>query len=374
MNQHKHCPSCNASIPIHERRCPFCDAKQLTSAESRIFHFLGEMVPGKAPATAMLFFINIAIFVLVCIDIIHQPDTSLSSILWAPPTDVILRWGAHVRGHLEWWRLITANFLHIGLIHIAFNLSVLKAIGPEVERHFGSAMTFAAFVFLGFGSMLCSNVFGGTGLVAGASGALMAYVGMVAAAGHRSKTALGIEIRNKMLKWGAFVLGFGLLLSFSSSMGVDNIAHLSGLILGGLAGMILPTKGVTGFSKPWKIRLSAFCCIAAIAATILGGVGLVRQKQSIDAFHTCTTGLKSAVPAASVRTDCEIALEKNPSELGAYHNLALYYMRTQKPNMAIETCQKSLEYFTRQDIVAGSPLCTELLGLKGNASNPDSKK
>src|SRR5260221_1185872 len=70
--------------------------------------------------------------------------------------------------HHQWYRLITAMFLHGGLIHIGFNMMALMQLGPALEELYGSARYFFLYIFtraFGFlvSSFLCTNLLGASG-------------------------------------------------------------------------------------------------------------------------------------------------------------------------------------------------------------------
>ena len=288
----KTCHSCQSVIPIDAKECPCCNQPQLNAFEVRVERIIKGILPSRMPATRVLMVAIIAYFILISIEIIFHSEFGLKEALINPPGEIIYRRGAHLRGDLVWWRLITANFVHFGIIHIVFNAWALKAVTPYIERTFGAALTIASFILLGTGSMLVSNVLGGTGLVAGASGALMGFIGMAAIAAHQENTTLSLQIRNSMIKWAVFVIVFGLVVSFSGTMGVDNTAHISGAILGVIAGYILPKQSTTGFTKRSMIRGSRLLCLLTVGLCIaaFGKMGLSNVSEKYQ--RECINNIK----------------------------------------------------------------------------------
>ena len=143
----KICHSCQAELPLNEKVCPFCHQKQLSALEVLIERFIRAIMPRYIPATRVLFISIIVYFIIISIDIVLHTDFGLKGALLAPPGEIIYRWGAHQRGDFVWWRLVTANFVHFGIMHIAFNAYALRMISPYIERSYGSAAYAEGFGF-----------------------------------------------------------------------------------------------------------------------------------------------------------------------------------------------------------------------------------
>ena len=265
----KICHGCQAELPMDEKQCPYCHEHQLTRFEVAWGKFFSSTIAHHVPTTFFLILVLVVYFIIITIAIMVHPAFGFMDALMLPPGDMIYRWGAQLRGEHVWWRLVTANFVHIGLIHIAFNVYALRMVCPYVERTYGSGQTLFSFVLLGTGSMLCSNFLGGSGLVAGASGGLMAFIGMAAVSAHLEHTELSLEVRNSMIKWALVTFVFGLVVSLSHTMGIDNIAHVSGFVLGVLAGYIMPKQSTTGFTHLWMIRAARAAALCAVIAVVV---------------------------------------------------------------------------------------------------------
>ncbi len=148
--------------------------------------------------------------------------------------NVLVDLGAKVNEYIalgEWWRLFTAMFLHIGVMHLLFNLYALYAIGSLVEAYFGH-VRFAVIYLLGglFGS-LGSYAFSAS-ISAGASGAIFAIIGAAAVYFFRYRDnfgARGRAVLQNMVLVLAINFAFGLM-----GDGVDNWGHFGGLVGGAL--------------------------------------------------------------------------------------------------------------------------------------------
>ncbi len=131
----------------------------------------------------------------------------------------------------QYWRLLTAMFLHYGLAHVLLNMLALLQLGPVVESALGRSRFLALYLLAGLSGTTASYVFGNVGVPsAGASGAIF---GLFAAAFViEKKRGSGAASQYAVL------LGINLLLTFSISF-IDKRAHVGGLIGGALAALVL---------------------------------------------------------------------------------------------------------------------------------------
>ncbi|MGL4651709.1 MAG: rhomboid family intramembrane serine protease [Caldilineaceae bacterium] len=153
--------------------------------------------------------------------------------------DVLVLLGAKVNEYVavgEWWRLFTAMFLHIGILHLIFNMYAIFAIGPLVEGYYGS-VRFAVIYLVGglFGS-LASFAFSPS-ISAGASGAVFAIAAAAAVYFYRYRENFGARGR-AILQNMLIVLGANLVFGMASQ-GVDNWGHVGGMVGGLITGWAL---------------------------------------------------------------------------------------------------------------------------------------
>src|SRR5207249_11222158 len=97
----------------------------------------------------------------------------------------------------EWWRLVTAMFLHGGLIHIGFNMMALMQFGPALEELYGSARYLFLYVVTGALGFFVSAWIGHFSL--GASGALLGLVGAMLAVTTKRGGSFMRELRSRLL-------------------------------------------------------------------------------------------------------------------------------------------------------------------------------
>lgn len=133
----------------------------------------------------------------------------------------------------EWWRLITAMFVHIGPLHLLMNMYALFLFGPAVENRYGRARFLALYLAAGFlGSAFSIAFTPGPGMRAGASGGVFGILGCWIAFYVRHRNARGSSDQLRSL---FFLVGINLFFGFRIG-GIDNFAHLGGLAGGFIAG------------------------------------------------------------------------------------------------------------------------------------------
>ena len=151
---------------------------------------------------------------------------------------VLLRLGAKFGPLIlagQWWRLVTAIFLHGGLLHIGMNLWCLFDLGPEVESLFSTPKFIVLYLATGVFGFVLSMFWSPRGLSIGASGAVLGLIGVLIGASYHHGT-LGKDYRSRLWRWVIYILIFGLLPIFA----VDNAAHIGGLLSGLALGYFIP--------------------------------------------------------------------------------------------------------------------------------------
>jgi len=169
----KICPACGALVGISATRCHECGASlrfSLAALSKKLSGVFGEQ---ETPVTSALLVANILMFGVSWVALASEGRGGGFKILWGMGGETVYRLGASYGpsifyGH-EWWRLVTAMFLHGGLIHIGFNMMSLMQLGPALEELYGSARYVFLYVVTGAFGFLVSAWFGNFSL--GASGA-----------------------------------------------------------------------------------------------------------------------------------------------------------------------------------------------------------
>jgi rhomboid protease GluP len=134
--------------------------------------------------------------------------------------------GAAIRVYHQYYRLITAGFLHGGWLHILMNCWVLWDLGAQVEELYGAPrMTVFYFLSTVAGFLTCAY-WNPQAPTLGASAGLFGLIGAMIALGVRTRNSMGQAIRAHYIRWAIYGLLFGLL------PGISNAAHLGGLAAG----------------------------------------------------------------------------------------------------------------------------------------------
>lgn len=175
----------------------------------------------------------------------------------------------------QWWRLLTALFVHVNLAHVLLNMWALWGSGRLTERLYGR--WFFAFIYLASGlcASLTSLMWDPARVSAGASGAVFGVLGaFLACLARQRRTTPPTILRTHWISTSAFVL-FNLL-NGAVQAGIDNAAHIGGLLSGFVLGCLLirpldPEERLRGSRERWSAALAVTAAVAAVALLQLGG-------------------------------------------------------------------------------------------------------
>ena len=145
-------------------------------------------------------------------------------------------WGPAIREG-QYYRLLTGIFLHGGILHLLFNCYALYVIGSQVENFLGRIKFAIIYLVAGISGALFSVIFGGNFASIGASGAIFGLMGALVYFGYHYRVYLGTVIKSQIIP----LIVLNLLLGFCMP-GIDNFAHIGGLIGGTLMSIALGVK------------------------------------------------------------------------------------------------------------------------------------
>jgi rhomboid protease GluP len=188
----------------------------------------------------------------------------------SPDPRQLLAWGGnYLPATLEEpVRLLTAMFLHGGLIHLAFNMWALWDTGRLAERFYGNWQLLLIYMVSGLCGSMASLFFAASRSVSvGASGAIFGVVGCLLAATltkpHRLPPALVKSMRSSMFAFIGYSLFMGFVVGF-----IDNAAHIGGLVGGFVMGAVLAEKfDHDEFKRQAPMRAVAACGLALVVLT-----------------------------------------------------------------------------------------------------------
>jgi rhomboid protease GluP len=179
------------------------------------------------------------------------------------PQQLVL-WGANwgpLSLTIQPWRLLTSNYLHGGLGHIATNMFCLWGLGRLTESFYSKADFLLAYTFTGVcGSMLSVLVTPWGAPSVGASGAVFGLAGLMVATMKWGHIPLPNEVRTDIYGQVMRFSVLNLLIGFTVPH-IDNMGHLGGLLSGVLAGVVLgkrldPSAGSVAYRRrAWAVLI-----------------------------------------------------------------------------------------------------------------------
>ena len=226
------------------------------------------------PVTFGLAGLNIAIFAVMVF---------FGAGLWHSSSEVPLAWGANFGPATQdgqWWRLGSAMFLHFGLIHLAMNMLALWDAGRLVERMYGSVRFGLLYLSAGVGGNLLSLVLRGEQAVSGgASGAIFGIYGaLFVGLWHERHHLHRHEFR--WLFWGGGCFAAAMITIGQMLPNIDNAAHVGGLIVGAITGIILARPLSANAGMPQRLRWVAAALLLTSAVLLIINIPAPRYRWS----------------------------------------------------------------------------------------------
>jgi len=273
-----------------EPQCHVCGAPraqpqpQLSLRERYNLSYASAILSRPYIFTIVFLVLNIFVFLLM-----WQADKmSTSALLVSFNEDVLLAFGAKTNyligsGH-EWWRLVMPMFIHVDVFHLVINMYGLWAIGPWVEKLYGSAKFVVFWITTGVAGVAASylTVIPGShpGRIAsfliknidtpsaGASGALFGLVGVL--------FAFGLKYRRELPEGFKQAFGAGMLpvillnvgIGFAARSFIDNAAHMGGLLSGAALGAVISYKRPgqsSGVAIVWRVAQILALLLVAVS-------------------------------------------------------------------------------------------------------------
>lgn len=257
------CPNCNKLISADEPTCPHCGISRpgswwKTIPITRSLFGGDQIIRTLIYANAGMYLISL-VLIPSGLGLTADPFRFLS-----PSGNSLLLLGSTGtvpidQGH-RWWTLISANYLHGGILHILFNMLALRQIGPLVLREYGVHRFITLYTLGGVFGFFVSYL-AGVAFTIGASAALCSLIGASIYYGKSRGGTYGQAIYKQMSGW---ILGL-LLLGFLP--GINNWGHGGGIVAGVALGFLLGYKEKTRQNLVHKI-LAAICVVSTIAVVV----------------------------------------------------------------------------------------------------------
>lgn len=245
------CPSCRALVDTGERYCPHCQ-ERLGRRIGGIGKLLQNLVPNFAPVTYLVLTINFLWFVIIFATQRDSTGQDLRTFLMGGSVKSIVQWGgdaALLVSQGQWWRLISAIFIHIGVIHLLFNSYALIFIGPLLEELLGRERFLVIYVGTGVFGFVVSNIYyHPVHVTAGASGAIFGLIGAGIILSRRW-AAWGSMLKEQLVHWAIYGLGYGIFI------GANNAAHFGGFLSGMGIAFLLRNPASCSFREEisWRV-------------------------------------------------------------------------------------------------------------------------
>lgn len=248
------CPRCKQLIGSEETVCSWCGASR-SAPWWRFLNWTTETIGGD-------WFVK----TIITVNILYYIATLLadrSGGFLSPSRESLMMFGATGTIPIDYfgrgWSLLTANYLHGGIIHLIFNLAALRQIAPWTAAEYGQSRMFVIYTLGGVSGYLISYS-AGIPFTIGASAAICALVGALLYYGKSRGGAYGNSVYRELSGWVITIFIFGLIFP-----GINNWGHGGGLAGGALLGMILgytEKKRETFFHH----TLAVICAAATVVA------------------------------------------------------------------------------------------------------------
>jgi len=257
------CPNCRRLISRDEPACPYCGMVRPGARWKRTF--AGVISLRRIDPVMAILTINVVFFLLSILINPAALGLSANPLTFLSPSDGSLfllgATGALPMAYGRWWTLISASFLHGGILHIFFNMMALRQLAPFVIDAFGPYRFAILYVWTGIAGFLLSVV-AGVQFTIGASAPICGLIGAILYYGKSRGGFYGEAIYRQAMGWVVGLILFGIFLP-----GINNWAHGGGIVSGMLIAFL------TGYderkTETWMHRILGAGSILMTSAVLL---------------------------------------------------------------------------------------------------------
>ena len=263
------CPNCRAFITTDDKICPYCEMKlgpKAAVSREASSGLIAGFIPHAGFTTFIILLINFGLYAATVV--VSMKQGTDNAVMDLDGRTLVL-FGAKFTPALaagQWWRLVTAGFLHGGLIHIFMNSWALFSVGAQVEETYGTAR-YLTLYFVSTVVGFYASAYFSPSISVGASAALFGLIGAMIAAGMRSDSAMGSAIRAQYTQWVIYMVVIGLLPIFN----IDTAAHLGGLAAGfALAWIMDAPRAIPQWTDTlWRIAAGVSLALTALSFALM---------------------------------------------------------------------------------------------------------
>ena len=262
------CPNCKKLISVSESVCPFCGTVHPASRWKNNPWTRGAWDSNQF--IKILIAINIGMYIISILFNPRATGLSLNPLTFLSPSNTsLLLLGATgtvpIDTYHRIWTLVSASFLHGGLLHIFFNMAAMRQLAAVVNREFGVYRMFVIYTLSGIFGFLISYL-AGVSLTIGASASVCGLIGALLYYGKSRGGIYGRTLYRQIFTWVVFLAAFGLIVP-----GINNWGHGGGILAGVVTGFLLGYQE----KKKENIAHKAFAAVCAVVtlAVLMWAVG-----------------------------------------------------------------------------------------------------
>jgi membrane associated rhomboid family serine protease/Flp pilus assembly protein TadD len=331
------CMQCGREVPqqFAGAPCPACVYRAREAAQRR--QFREYVFQAFRSVTGVLIAANVLVYVAMVLRGVSPTD---------PSVEQILRWGANFGPFTldhQWWRLLTCMFLHIGIVHLLLNMWALLNVGLLAEAVYGRLNFLLMYFVCGLSGSLASLLWNPTVTSAGASGAIFGIIGALIATLYFDKVRIprhvSRPILTSLIASAISVLAYGYF-----KPGIDNGAHIGGLVSGLILGTIIG-RHLERTDQARRFQQLIF----AISAIVLLAIAFVLQRVAhyVVPLEKAESALASGKPDAALPY-ADQAVREKPGSAEVHFIRANVLARLNQPEQAEQEFKHVLKLQPKQ--------------------------
>jgi len=289
------CPRCGKLMGV-ATTCPYCgaDATAIGTRMRALGRAAADAEGHTTPVTFVMLVLIVGIYLVsMAAGGIDEDAGGLN--LLAPRSEVLIDLGALFRPFVDggqWWRVVTAGFLHGNVIHVLFNAFALWMVGRVYEQDAGPVKTLALYLTASVVGFLASYAFS-SGFAVGASAAVSGLIGAIIVRRRIIDGHFGDARTQIAIQFAITTAVFGLLVAR-----VDNFAHLGGFLAGGGLGWL--QARFERARVAWLVIAVVVSAVAIVGATLQFVAAASAKLDDVERVLSCRRKALMAVSAETL--------------------------------------------------------------------------